>query len=533
MKFLLKTVFAGCLIWASSYNIMAQDSNCTFRSVKYYPSETLGNIWGYADSLGNEYALVGGRTGLSIVNVTNPDSIYQVVKIPGPINLWKEIKTYRHYAYVTTEGGGGLQIVNLANLPDSNLAVTTWAPNFAGNNLDNIHALHIDNGKVYLYGSNLANGGIVVGDLTNPWSPQIVNIYDGAYVHDGIVRNDTAYAGEIYNGVFRVLNMNQFPPTVLNQQATPNNFTHNTWLSDDSKYLFTTDERDNSFLAAYDVSDITDIKFIDKIQTNPGSNSIVHNTYYKDGYCVTSWYTEGFTIVDAHRPHNLVQVGKYDTFFGSGGGFHGAWGVYPYLPSGNVLVSNMDTIVGPLQNNAGALYVVSPNYTRAAYLEGIVRDSVTNAPINNAAVNIFSADPSSITASNASGGFATGTHLQGTYSVSFTKNGYIPKTIQVNFTPGVVDSLEVKLVPIGGASNTRDLEGEPICLFINKNCPISLPAGSTWEADIFDITGKRILANQKVISGQNLNYSGLTSGAYLVRLTHASGEVRTCKLLIP
>lgn len=495
--------------------------------------ETLGNIWGYVDSLGNEYALVGGRTGLSIVDVTNPDSIFQVVRIPGPVNLWKEIKTYGHYAYVTTEGGGGLQIVNLANLPGTNLPVTNWVPNFAGNNLDNIHALHIDNGKVYLYGSNLANGGIVVGDLTNPWSPQIVNIYDGAYVHDGIVRNDTAYAGEIYNGRFRVLRMNQFPPTVLNQQATPNNFTHNTWLSDDSKFLFTTDERDNSFLAAYDVSDITDIKFIDKIQTNPGSNSIVHNTYYKDGYCVTSWYTEGLTIVDAHRPHNLVQVGKYDTFDGADGGFHGAWGVYPYLPSGNILVSNMDTIVGPLQNNAGALFVITPTYKRAAYLEGTVRDSITGLPINNAAINISSADPTSLTSSNASGSFATGTHLQGTYAVNFTKNGYIPKTIQVNFNPGIVDSLEVRLVPIGGSSSTSELEGEPVCLFVNKNCPISLPSGSIWEADIFDITGKRLMAGQKVIAGQNLNFDTIRSGAYLVRLTHVSGEVRTCKLMIP
>lgn len=85
-----------------------------------------------------------------------------------------------------------------------------------------------------------------------------------------------------------------------------------------------TDEINNSFLTAYDITDLGNITELDKIKTNPGSNSIVHNVHVsKDSFAVTSWYTEGFNIVDVSRPHNLIEVGKYDTYSGSlGDGFH-------------------------------------------------------------------------------------------------------------------------------------------------------------------------------------------------------------------
>ena len=39
--------------------------------------------------------------------------------VPGLNSIWRDIKTYGHYAYVTTEAYNGLLIIDLSNLPDS------------------------------------------------------------------------------------------------------------------------------------------------------------------------------------------------------------------------------------------------------------------------------------------------------------------------------------------------------------------------------------------------------------------------------
>ncbi len=409
----------------------------------HYAGQSCANIGGYVDSTGKEYALVGCSFGLSIVDVTNPVAPFQLKQIPGPHNLWKEVKTYKHYAYVTTEGGQGLQIINLRSLPDSNsITYKHWMPLIGTDTLKTIHALHIDTvtGYVYLYGSNLANGGAVVADIhTDPWNPVYVGEYDGEYVHDGYVRNDTLYAGAVYAGHVRIIDFTiKNTPAVLQTQVTPNRFTHNTWLSDDSKTLFTTDERNNSFLAAYDISNLSNITELDRIQSNPGSNSIGHNTHILNDYAVTSWYKDGFTIVDAHRPQNLVQVGNYDTYTaGSGAGFAGAWGVYPYLPSGNVLVSSMD----------GNLYILTPTYVRACYLEGMITDSVTTTPLNNATIQILTTSVTEL--SKLTGIYATGSADTGTFSIQVSKPGYTTKIINgISLSRGNVTTLNVALAPL-------------------------------------------------------------------------------------
>ena len=64
-----------------------------------------------------------------------------------------------------------------------------------------------------------------------------------------------------------------------------------------------------------------------------------------------SWYTEGYRCIDISDPSNPVEVASYDTWPGSSGGYNGCWGCYPFLPSGNVLVSDRAT----------GLYIVRPS----------------------------------------------------------------------------------------------------------------------------------------------------------------------------
>ncbi|MBK6995053.1 MAG: choice-of-anchor B family protein [Lewinellaceae bacterium] len=420
----------------------AQNQNITFRSKLSFPGQTVANMCGWSSPTGQEYALVGASKGLIIVDVTNPDAPVQIVQVPGPDDFWKEIKTYSHYAYVVSEGGQGVQIVDLSALPSPNLPNKFYKGDGAIlNQLDAIHALHIDvtKGFLYTYGSNnLFSGGALVMSLNDPWNPSFVGKFDAlGYIHDGYVDNDTLYAGHINAGLFSIVDMtNKAAPVLLNTQTTPTNFTHNTWLSEDRKTIFTTDETGNSFLASYDVSDPSDIQFLDKMQTNPGSGSIVHNTHIRGNYAITSWYTQGVTIVDVTNPNNLVETGNYDTYpQGSGGGFDGCWGVYPYLPSGNLVASNI---------TPGELWVLTPSYQRACYLEGKITDAANGQPLAGATVEIVGVSTSAKT-TGANGLYHTGQAQAGMAQVLVTKFGYEPAFAAVNLITGEVVMLDVAL----------------------------------------------------------------------------------------
>ena len=469
MKNSKKLIVALLLVLAGFAKVSAQ-KNTILRSHLTFPGKQLSNIGGYVDSLGNEYALVGHSLGISIVNVQDPANPFIVQEIPGPNSIWREVKVWQKFAYVTTEGGSqGLQIVDLTNLPGTVLPYHTWAPSITTTvgtyTLSTIHALHIDNGYVYLYGANNGSGidGIVIGDLSDPWNPTTAGIYNGYYVHDGYVRNDTVWACHIYDGFFSAIDVSdKANPVQLAQQHTPNNFTHNSWLSDNSRYLFTTDEVDNSYLAAYDVSDVNNIQFIDKIQSqNAGSNSIVHNTHIKNDYAVTSWYKDGIVITDVHRPQNMVNVGWYDTNNLSGGGYDGCWGVYPFLPSGTLVVSDMQQ----------GLFVLTPDYVRACYLEGSATDSICGAPIAGVKVTIVGAGV--LDSTNAIGEYKTGTPDAGTYTITFQKTGYNTITINnVVLDHTIVTSLNVQMVStqsISLSGNVQTATGSPIA-----NIPVTI-----------------------------------------------------------
>lgn len=419
----------------------AQNFNFTLRDTMVFDDQRLANIWGYAAG-GHEYALVGAKQGTFIVDVTNPDDPELITQIPGPASDWREIKTYQHYAYVVSEGGGAIQIINLNNLPGTNLAYHSVN---GGSGITRGHALHIDElkGFLYVHGSNLNGGRPQVYNLNaDPYNPTysgFVNFI--GYSHDGYAYNDMLYAGHIYAGQFSVVNMaNKSNPVLLGTQTTPGAFTHNTWKSGTT--LFTTDEVSNSFLTAYNVANPANITQLDKIQVTPGSGSIVHNTHVIDDYAVTSWYKDGVVIVDGLRPSNLVVTAHYDTYSsGSGNGFEGCWGVYPYLPSGNIVASN---IRNPGTND-GVLYVLTPNYVRGCYLEGVVTDSASGQPIPGAFVSIAATNKQEYT--NAFGEYKMAQVESGSFTVQVSYPGYNTFTTTVSLNNGVLTTLNVILAP--------------------------------------------------------------------------------------
>ncbi len=443
----------------------AQNENIKFRSRMLFPGQTLANICGYTQG-GKEYALCGGSKNMIIVDVTDPDNPKEIVQIPQVQSLWKEIKVYKNYAYINSEGGGGLQVVDLSKLPNPSLDFhsytgdSTLAGDIRGQ-FNRSHALHIDvtKGFVYIYGaSGLANGSALILDLNkDPYNPTYAGMYAGEYIHDGYVDNDTLYAGHINGGRFDVIDCtDKLAPTVLGSHKTPTNFTHNTWLSTSNrKILFTTDETADSYLATYDLTDLTDIKELDRIQSNPGSNSIIHNTHILNDYAVSAYYKDGVTIVDGHRPQNLVQVGNFDSYApdnchdpnNTGNGFDGTWGAYPFFPSGTLVLSNMCIHAEGAQGipDTGVLYVLTPTYIRACYLEGKVTEAGTGKPLNGVTIEIQGNTLTTDNPTDLTGIYRTGQVKNGAFTVTFFKQGYKKETKTAILKNGEVTILDAVL----------------------------------------------------------------------------------------
>ncbi len=81
-------------------------------------------LWGYTAPDGREYAILGCFFGTSFVDITDTNNIREVDYLPIPNgnfgSIWREMKTYSHYAYIVSEDfDSKIQIVDLQYLPDS------------------------------------------------------------------------------------------------------------------------------------------------------------------------------------------------------------------------------------------------------------------------------------------------------------------------------------------------------------------------------------------------------------------------------
>jgi choice-of-anchor B domain-containing protein len=417
----------------------------------------LNDIWGYVDETGIEYALVGATKGSSIVSLEDPANPIEVFWEPGTESIWRDLCTYGDYAYITTEAESGLLIIDMSPLPTSNSLSTNYYFGEIGSEWASAHTVFCDeNGYAYIFGANRGNGGVIILDIhTDPMNPIEVGEFDDWYVHDGFVRNDTMYLAHITDGFYSLVDVaDKSNPILLGTQTTPNNFTHNIWPTDIGDVAFTTDEVSGAYIASYDISDPLNMFELDRIQSSPGQGIIPHNTHVLGNFIVTSYYSDGIVIHDVTHPHNMVEVGNYDTYPGQTPNFDGCWGVYPFLPSGLVLASDITQ----------GLFVLSPDYLAAAYLEGLITEDGTGNPISNVSVQIQGHDQ--IDQSIMNGEYATGIFEAGNYSVNYSKVGYYPQTHQVSLVNGQIAIKDVQLVPIPpftfSVSVVEEGTGDPI-----------------------------------------------------------------------
>jgi choice-of-anchor B domain-containing protein len=297
--------------------------------------------WGYTTADGRRFALTGTSEGLSVVEVTTPASPRVVALIGGAHSAWREVKTYRHWAYVTTEAKTGLDIVSLEDAEHPAL-VRTWSDTFTS-----AHTLYIDTRRGLLFANGTSDGLRVLDLEPDAENPRDVGGFDAFYVHDSYARGDVLYASAISDGFEALLDVRD-PERIfeITRFFTGGRFTHNSWLTRDGRYLFTTDERPGRPLEGWDLSDPMAPRKVSEYNARP--SGLPHNVMIDGDRLVVSHYHDGVRLLDIRDPERPRELGFYDTFPGPETGFDGAWGAYIFPASDLIVVSDI----------SGGLFVV-------------------------------------------------------------------------------------------------------------------------------------------------------------------------------
>ncbi len=327
----------GLLIAVSVSGVFAQGSaNVPLLSqVNDYASVGYNDCWGYTAPDGREYALLGVVNGTSIIDITDAANPVEITFISSNSSTWKDIKTYQDYAYVVNESGGGLQIIDLSNLPVS----ASLANSYTG--FQTSHNIYIDEEAGILYAEGTSGIGVRVLDLADPLNPvQISTLGSGS--HDVFARDDLLFVSEGTGGTFGIYDMSTpSTPQFLQRVIAPaGGYAHNAWTNEDNTLMMTTEETSTKTIKLWDISDLNNITLTDEVL---GSDGIAHNAHIKGHYAYVSHYGNGLIIYDISDPANVTEVGHYDTYPSGGPGFVGAWGAFPFFASGKVLISDFTT----------------------------------------------------------------------------------------------------------------------------------------------------------------------------------------------
>ncbi len=313
-------------------------------------NNTYNEIWGLNIN-GSEIAVIGSTAGTHFFDVTNPQNSSEVAFVAGaytgPGVIHRDYHDFDGYLYIVCDEGSPstLQIVDISNLPTSVNIV------YDSNNLLNkVHNIFIDTATAKLYACATGEA-MEVFSLTNPDNPTLIYTYnDVGHVHDAYVKNDTAFLNCGNDGLrimdfTMVNNSGDTPVELASYTSYPDaGYNHSGWLTDDGTIYAMQDENHGYDVKMLDVSDYSNISVLATFNSGVDPNSMAHNGIIKDNLLYIAYYHDGLRVFDISNPSNPIQVNYYDTYLPNNhNSYKGAWGVYPYLNSGNILVSDMQT----------------------------------------------------------------------------------------------------------------------------------------------------------------------------------------------
>ena len=312
--------------------------------------------WGFWVN-GKEYGVIGSTSGTHIIDVTDPTTIFQRMLIPGASNgphiVHRDYDQYNCYLYaVADEGQSSLQIIDISQLPDTAIVVYD-----SREFITRSHNIYIDIPKARLYTciENGSSGYFPLGiyDLGDPIKPKFIGHYShfgditASQVHDAFVRNDTAYLNCGPDGL-AIMNFSDSsdPKPILTLKPNEYPFAgynHSGWLTPNGKTYVMADENHGLPLKVFDLSDITNGKVISTLFASKDTmNGIPHNPLVSCDYAYVSYYYDGLQVYNIKNPAKPILEAFYPTCtLPNLRNYKGSWGNYPFLPSGNIVIADM------------------------------------------------------------------------------------------------------------------------------------------------------------------------------------------------
>ncbi|MCK8523643.1 choice-of-anchor B family protein [Aquimarina sp. D1M17] len=334
--------------------------------------------WGWTDPQDNkEYAIVGLNNGTAFIDISIPETPVYLGKLPtATVNSsWRDVKVYQNHAFIVSEAPGhGMQVFDLTRLRSVSNPPQTFTADNRFTEFGSAHNIVINTESGYAYpvgarnaaGSELVFGGgpifINIQDPKNPVGEGgFTSVGTDPYSHDAQV---VTYNGPDpdYQGREILIGSNQVEIVIadITDKNNPINiskisysqvgYTHQGWFTEDMRYFLLGDELDetgagfNTRTIIFDFEDL-DSPLFHMTYTGPTS-AIDHNGYVKGNKFYIANYQAGLRIVDltdiANR--NITEIGFFDTFpSGDTANFSGAWNVYPFFESGNIVISDINS----------------------------------------------------------------------------------------------------------------------------------------------------------------------------------------------
>lgn len=317
---------------------------------------TYNDIWGYTASDGTEYGIIGNVDSIVIVKLSDPSNpVREYAYYGGGHAVWRDFKVHNDHLFAVCDGcSEGMHIFDLSALPGGAVShvmtTTSW--------FSRAHNIFIDTAtqKLYAAGTNTANEGLVVLDVSTPASPSLIGnvIFDqiagNFYVHDVYVKNDTAYCSHGWTGYYIWDLANAPTETYIDSYDSPG-YNHSSWNDTTGTYAYYAEEVPlGRPMAVVDLSNmhdpVNDISVLSTFKDPILSNSTQvtpHNPFVKEDSLIISYYEDGLKVYDLSNPASPDLIAYYDTYPDNSSytGYDGAWGTYPFLPSGHLLVSDI------------------------------------------------------------------------------------------------------------------------------------------------------------------------------------------------
>jgi choice-of-anchor B domain-containing protein len=327
------------------------------------------DIWGWTDPInGKEYALAATTNSTAFVDISDPLNPVFLGRLNtnAGTNYWRDVKVYNNYAFIVADnvGAHGMQVFDLTRLRNINNPPVNFTSDSVYNGVGSCHNIVIneDEGIAYLVGCENGGGPIFV-DISNPTNSTFLGQYtaDG-YSHDAHVITyngpDTEHnSKEIYIGSnateIVVLDVtDKSNPVRLSSLNYPQvGYTHQGWFTEDHRYFILGDEYDeqnfgmNTRTLIFDLQDL-DNPVLSSTYSGPTA-AIDHNGYVLGNNFYLSNYTAGMRVLDISNigasSDSMTEIGFFDTHpENNNTSFNGAWSVYPYFPSGNIIINDIN-----------------------------------------------------------------------------------------------------------------------------------------------------------------------------------------------